>query len=59
MSYKIYELGHMLGLKNKDIQNILSDNFILDTSVNKWIPFFTVSEYGKGSMYGTPSMKDF
>jgi len=59
MSNKIYEVGAMLGLKPKEIQNIISNNSISDISGIKKTPLSTVSEYGKGSLYATLSMKDF
>ena len=58
-SNEIYEVGAMLGLKPKDIQNIISNNSISDTSSNKKVSLSTVSVYSIGARYGTLSIKDF
>jgi len=58
-SNEIYEIGAMLGLKPKDIQNIISNNSISDTSSNKKVSLSTVSKYAIGTHYGTLSIKDF
>jgi hypothetical protein len=58
-SNEIYKLGTMLGLKSRDIQNIISNNSISDRSSNKKVSLSTASEYMKGTLYGTISLKDF
>ena len=58
-SNEIYRLGSFLGLKPRDIQKIISNNFISYTSSNEKVSVSTASEYLKGTLYGTISIKDF
>jgi hypothetical protein len=58
-SNEIYKVGSMLGLKPRDIQNIISNNSISDISSNEKVSLSTASQYLKGTLYGTISIKDF
>lgn len=56
-NYNIYKVGAMLGLKPKDIQNIISNKSIKNTNQN--ITLAPLEIYPKGTMYGTINLKDF
>ena len=56
---KIFEVGAMLGLKPKDIKNLLLDKTIQDTRDDLEVPSSPVDIYPKGTEYGTISINDF
>jgi hypothetical protein len=56
---EIYELGDMLGLDHKEIQNVLSDNKTLNKSKKTTKPSSPVDNYKCGVDYGTISINDF
>ncbi len=58
-SDKIFKLGAMLGLKPKDIRNLVIDRTIQDTRDDLEVPSFPLDIYPKGSFYGTISINDF
>lgn len=55
-NYNIYNVGAMLGLKPKDIQDIISNKSMNNTSQN--ITSAPLEIYPKGTMYGTINLED-
>lgn len=58
-SNEIYIVGSKIGLKPREIQNIISNNSISDISSNEKVSLSKASEYMKGTLYGSISIKDF
>ena len=58
-NYNIYEVGAMLGLKPKDIRNILSRKSMINTKDSQDVPLTPMEIYPKGTLYGTINLKDF
>jgi hypothetical protein len=56
---KIYEIGHMLGLNNKDIYAAIANGPKSGESNVLKKPSSPVDAYPKWSFYGTVSIKDF
>jgi len=56
ISDKLYELGHMLGLKQKDIQYLILNKQETEISLNI-IP--SMELYKVGTLYGTICINDF
>jgi len=55
----IYEIGDILGLEYRDIQDLISDKSSLDSTDNLEIPSSPVDSYKEITLYGTVSINDF
>lgn len=57
---EIFNIGNMLGLKHKDLQDIIPEKSSLDTTNNVEVPFSPLESYKvDGAYYGTISINDF
>ena len=60
ISKNIFEIGDMLGLEHKDIQNLLSDSSIENITNKYATPCSPMDTYkNDGTWYGTISINDF
>ena len=54
--YEIYELGNMLGMKHKEISDVISNKQAVEIQFDHTSP---KAVYPKGSLYLTICIKDF